>query len=177
MKLLVINEYVINHKTQALLHYRTSTMGHFTLVKEEYKTFLVKLTPISIMNATQLYYNTENVKYKRLEKEYKMIVFQIAPYLSIGLCPTTDNVWILEEHMNRLEKTNDGRMIIYLLNGNVITLYPTKKGSNLSPCLASDEQNKDLESHSYEALHSKQVLKEEETIKYIIQFKGKRKKK
>lgn len=168
--MLVIDEYIINHKTQALLHYKNNTMGCFTIVKEISKTLIVKQSPVQIIKQTQMFYNFKTDNPKPIKKVHNMLVFTIAPYLRIGLCPTTDHVWILEAHFKRIEKIMDGRMKIFFTNDKVITLYPKRKEWSDSSCF-TDERFK-----SKQTGISTHHLKEETTVQYTIQFKGRRKK-
>lgn len=167
--MLVRDEYIINHKTQALLHYKNSKTGCFTIVKEVSKTLLVKQSPVQIIKQTQQFHNFTIDEPKRIKKVNDMIALTIAPYLRIGLCPTTDHVWILESHIKRLEKILDGRMMIYFTNERVMTLYPKRKERNDSACLMDVE-------HKEQTANGPHFLKEDTTIQYTIRFKARRKK-
>lgn len=145
-----------------------------TIVKEVSKTLLVKQSPVQIIKQTQLFHNFQPVKPKRISKVHDMLALTIAPYLSIGLCPTTSHVWILEAHIKSVEKTMDGRLLIYFTNEKGITLYPKKKESDEAVC-AMDDQPKEKDTYN-ESSYDQAFLKEVPKIQYTIRFKGRRNK-
>ena len=164
------DDYIINHKTQAFLQYENSSFGCHTIVKEVSKTILVKQSPLQIIKQTQAFHNFAVGEPKRLKHVYDMLAIQIAPYISIGLCPTTNHVWISPSHIKRLEKNLDGRMKIYFTNEKVMTLYPKGK----APTNYIHNEKKE----GLEALKPRDglLLCEETSIQYTIQFKGRRRK-
>ena len=137
--MLVTDEYIINQRTQALIHYKNCTTGCFTIVKEVSKTLLVRKSPVQMIKQTQIFHNFKSDEPKRGKKVDGMIAFAIAPYVRMGFCPTTNHIWIIESHLKRLEKMMDGRMLIYFTNDKVITLYPTRKESNPTVSYTDDE--------------------------------------